>query len=101
MRLLFSCRGNIRSISVSFFDYPLTSVSLFLHSIGDKEAKAEEKKKQDTVNKIMSEMWKYSQTYEYAVVDPSGQTKKESAWCRFCFYLLPRIFYFVLGLIKV
>ncbi|KAG0283369.1 hypothetical protein BGZ97_008573, partial [Linnemannia gamsii] len=45
----------------------------------DKEAKAEEKKKQDTINKIMSEMWKYSQTYEYAVVDPSGQTKKESA----------------------
>jgi hypothetical protein len=28
-------------------------------------------------------MWKYSQTYEYAVVDPSGQTKKESAWCKF------------------
>ncbi|KAG0373904.1 Tubulin--tyrosine ligase-like protein 12 [Mortierella sp. AD032] len=46
----------------------------------DKEAKAEEKKKQDTVNKIMSEMWKFSQTYEYAVVDPTGQTKKESAW---------------------
>ncbi|KAF9357310.1 hypothetical protein BGX26_003915 [Mortierella sp. AD094] len=46
----------------------------------DKEAKAAEKKKQDTINKIMIEMWKYSQTYEYAVVDPSGQTKKESAW---------------------
>ncbi|KAF9106301.1 Tubulin--tyrosine ligase-like protein 12 [Mortierella sp. AM989] len=46
----------------------------------DKEAKAEEKKKQDIINKIMLEMWKYSQTYEYAVVDPSGQTKKESAW---------------------
>lgn len=30
-------------------------------------------------------MWKYSQTYEYAVVDPSGQTKKESAWCKFFF----------------
>ncbi|KAF9438877.1 Tubulin--tyrosine ligase-like protein 12 [Entomortierella beljakovae] len=46
----------------------------------DKEAKAAEKKKQDVINKIMSEMWKFSQTYEYAVVDPSGQTKKESAW---------------------
>ncbi|KAG0328582.1 Tubulin--tyrosine ligase-like protein 12 [Dissophora globulifera] len=46
----------------------------------DKEAKAAEKKKQETVDRIMSEMWKYSQTYEYAVVDPSGQTKKESAW---------------------
>ncbi|KAF9923079.1 Tubulin--tyrosine ligase-like protein 12 [Linnemannia zychae] len=46
----------------------------------DKEAKAEEKRKQETINKIMIEMWKYCQTYEYAVVDPSGQTKKESAW---------------------
>ncbi|KAF9393113.1 Tubulin--tyrosine ligase-like protein 12 [Podila verticillata] len=46
----------------------------------DKEAKAAEKKKIDTIDKIMTEMWKFSQTYEYAVVDPSGQTKKESAW---------------------
>ncbi|KAF8930335.1 tubulin-tyrosine ligase family-domain-containing protein [Dissophora ornata] len=46
----------------------------------DKEAKAAEWKKQEIINRIMSEMWKYSQTYEYAVVDPSGQTKKESAW---------------------
>ncbi|KAG0354682.1 Tubulin--tyrosine ligase-like protein 12, partial [Gamsiella multidivaricata] len=46
----------------------------------DKEAKSAERKKQETVNKIMSEMWKFVQTYEYAVVDPSGQTKKESAW---------------------
>ena len=53
------------------------------HHLGDKEAKAAEKKKQDIINKIMKEMWKYSQTYEYAVVDPSGQTKKESAWCKF------------------
>ncbi|KAF9583170.1 Tubulin--tyrosine ligase-like protein 12 [Lunasporangiospora selenospora] len=46
----------------------------------DKEAKSAEKKKIDTINKIMVEMWKYSQTYEYAVVDAHGQTKKESAW---------------------
>ncbi|KAF9205954.1 hypothetical protein BGZ49_003251 [Haplosporangium sp. Z 27] len=46
----------------------------------DKEAKAAERKKQETVDKIMTEMWKFSQTYEYAVVDASGQTKKESAW---------------------
>lgn len=66
---------------VTSADHLLTYFSITL--IGDKEAKAEEKKKQDTVDKIMSEMWKYSQTYEYAVVDPSGQTKKESAWCKF------------------
>lgn len=54
----------------------------------DKEAKAAERKKLDTIDKIMIEMWKFSQTYEYAVVDPSGQTKKESAWCKFV--LLPR-----------
>ncbi|KAF9357629.1 Tubulin--tyrosine ligase-like protein 12 [Mortierella sp. NVP85] len=46
----------------------------------DKEAKAAEKKKQETINRIMSEMWKFVQTYEFAVVDPSGQTKKENAW---------------------
>ncbi|KAF9408587.1 Tubulin--tyrosine ligase-like protein 12, partial [Podila epigama] len=46
----------------------------------DKEAKAAEKKRLDTIDKIMSEMWKFSQTYEYAVVDQTGQTKKESAW---------------------
>ncbi|KAG0245627.1 tubulin-tyrosine ligase family-domain-containing protein [Mortierella sp. GBAus27b] len=46
----------------------------------DKEAQAAERKKQETINLIMSEMWKYCQTYEFAVVDPSGQTKKENAW---------------------
>ncbi|KAG0340073.1 Tubulin--tyrosine ligase-like protein 12 [Podila humilis] len=46
----------------------------------DKEAKAAEKKKLEIIDKILVEMWKFSQTYEYAVVDPSGQTKKESAW---------------------
>lgn len=46
----------------------------------DKAARAAERKKQETINKIMSEMWKFSQTYEFAVVDPSGHTKKENAW---------------------
>ncbi|KAG0254745.1 Tubulin--tyrosine ligase-like protein 12 [Actinomortierella ambigua] len=46
----------------------------------DKAAKSEEQRKITTVDTIMREMWKYAQTYEYAFVDPSGQTKRESAW---------------------